>query len=73
MSFPGVGFFVFYRHSGSRTVESAVAVAQNLLDVKTGALRKDPVILIDGERISAIGTALAILPGAEAHGLGNVT
>jgi len=43
------------------------------LDVKTGALINNAVVLIDGERISAVGSGLSIPAGARVIDLGDMT
>ena len=47
--------------------------AAHLLDVRSGALIDDAVVLISGERITAAGSKLAIPPGANIIDLGNKT
>jgi imidazolonepropionase-like amidohydrolase len=45
----------------------------NLLDVRAGTTIKDAVVLIQGERITAVGSKLAIPAGAQVIDLGNQT
>lgn len=47
--------------------------AARLLDVKSGALINNAVVLVEGERISAVGAGLPIPPGANVIDLGDVT
>ncbi|WP_224242550.1 amidohydrolase family protein [Hyalangium gracile] len=50
-----------------------VVRAARLLDVRTGAFLQNPVIVIENERISAVGSGLAIPEGAEVIDLGGAT
>lgn len=47
--------------------------AARLLDVKSGALLRNAVVLVEGERISAVGAGLPIPAGATVIDLGDVT
>jgi len=47
--------------------------AKALLDVAAGRLVPRPVVLIEGDRIAAVGTDLAIPPGVEVVDLGSAT
>ena len=47
--------------------------AARLLDVKSGTLINDAVVLVEGERISAVGSRLPIPAGANVIDLGDVT
>lgn len=47
--------------------------AARLLDVKNGALINNAVVLVEGERISAVGAGLHIPHGANVIDLGDVT
>ncbi len=47
--------------------------ASRLIDVKTAKIIEQPVILVEGERIKAVGTKLAIPDGAEILDLGDTT
>jgi imidazolonepropionase-like amidohydrolase len=47
--------------------------AAQMLDVRTGEVTKNAVVLIDGERLSAVGEGLAIPPGAQVIDLGSAT
>ena len=47
--------------------------AQAMLDVVAGRIVENPVVLIEGERITAVGPGLAIPPGSEVFDLGDVT
>jgi imidazolonepropionase-like amidohydrolase len=53
-------------------LQTAVRAAR-LLDVKHGTLIDNAVVLIDGERISAVGSGLPIPAGAKVIDLGDVT
>ena len=44
-----------------------------MLDVVAGRIVENPVVLIEGERITAVGPGLAIPPGSEIFDLGDVT
>ncbi len=50
-----------------------VVRAERMLDVRTGSYVSNPVIVLDGERIKAMGPNLPIPPGAKILDLGNVT
>jgi imidazolonepropionase-like amidohydrolase len=52
--------------------QTAVRAAR-LIDVRTGNTIPDPVVLIEGDRVKAVGSNLAIPPGAHTVDLGNVT
>jgi imidazolonepropionase-like amidohydrolase len=58
--------------STKRPPQTAIRAAQ-LLDVKSGALINNAVVLIEGERISAVGAGLPIPSGAIVIDLGNMT
>ena len=47
--------------------------ARAMLDVVAGRVVENPVVLIEGERITAVGPGLAIPPGSEIFDLGDVT
>jgi imidazolonepropionase-like amidohydrolase len=47
--------------------------AAHMLDVRSGALIDNAVVLVSGERITAAGSQLAIPPGAKVIDLGNKT
>lgn len=47
--------------------------AARMLDVKSGHLIANPIILISGETISSIGSGITIPPGADLVDLGNAT
>jgi imidazolonepropionase-like amidohydrolase len=53
-------------------LQTAIRAAR-LLDVKTGALVNNAVVLIEGDRISAVGSGLSIPAGARVIDLGDVT
>jgi len=55
-----------------RPLQTAVRAAR-LLDVKSGTLLNNAVVLIEGERISAVGSGLPIPAGAKVIDLGDVT
>ncbi|HYV12612.1 MAG TPA: amidohydrolase family protein [Pyrinomonadaceae bacterium] len=55
-----------------QSVPTAIRAAR-LLDVKTGALINNAVVLVEGERISAVGSALSIPAGASIIDLGDMT
>src|SRR6185503_6099292 len=58
--------------SSQRPLQTAVRAAR-LLDVKTGTLINNAVVLIKGERISAVGAGLPIPAGARVIELGDMT
>src|SRR4029079_13593757 len=58
--------------NSKQSVQTAIRAAR-LLDVKTGALINNAVVLVDGERISAVGSGLSIPAGARVIDLGDVT
>ena len=49
--------------NSKQPLQTAICAAR-LLDVKTGALVNNAVVLIEGERISAVGSGLSIPSGA---------
>lgn len=53
-------------------LQTAIRAAR-LLDVKTGVLINDAVVLVEGERISAVGSRLTIPAGASVIDLGDMT
>src|SRR6185295_1918104 len=55
-----------------QSVQTAIRAAR-LLDVKTGALINNAVVLVEGERIFAVGSALSIPAGASIIDLGDMT
>jgi imidazolonepropionase-like amidohydrolase len=58
----------------AETPASVTAVkAAHMVDVRSGALVDDAVVLISGERITAVGSRLAIPAGATVIDLGNKT
>ncbi|HVF60746.1 MAG TPA: amidohydrolase family protein [Thermoanaerobaculia bacterium] len=65
--------------SAARTQEMAPAPAtiavkaQRVLDVRTGTYLNDAVVLVEGDRIKAVGPGLAIEPGAKVIDLGTAT
>ena len=58
--------------SSKQPVQTAIRAAR-LLDVKTGALINNAVVLVEGERISAVGSGLSIPGGARVIDLGDMT
>jgi len=72
-------FFLFSCLLSSATAQEhrppkTVAVrAARMLDVNSGDLQTNPVILIEGEKISAVGSGIAIPSGAGVIDLGNAT
>jgi imidazolonepropionase-like amidohydrolase len=58
--------------NSQRPLPTAVRAAR-LLDVKNGTLINNAVVLIEGERISAVGSGLPIPAGAKVIDLGDVT
>src|ERR1051325_6406990 len=58
--------------NSQRPLQTAVRAAR-LLDVKNGTLINNAVVLIAGERISAVGSGLPIPAGARVIDLGDVT
>lgn len=69
----------FLAGAGARAEESAsappkVAVkAHRILDVRSGTYLTDSVVLIEGDRIEAIGPSLTLDPGTEVIDLGTAT
>ncbi len=58
----------------AKAVRAVKAVrARAWLDVVAGRIVENPVVLIEGDRITAVGPGLAIPPGAEVLDLGDVT
>jgi imidazolonepropionase-like amidohydrolase len=55
------------------TVPVTAIRAAALLDVKTGAVARNAVVIIEGERIRAVGSSLAIPPAARVLDLGTAT
>lgn len=53
--------------------ETIAVKAQRLLDVRAGTLVNDAVILVEGDRIKAVGQNLEIAPGATVIDLGAAT
>jgi imidazolonepropionase-like amidohydrolase len=53
--------------------KARVVRAARLLDVRTGAFLENPVIVIENERISAVGSKLPVPEGAEVIDLGGAT
>jgi len=53
-------------------VQTAIRAAR-LLDVKTGELISNAVVLVEGERIVAVGSGLTIPAGASVIDLGDMT
>jgi imidazolonepropionase-like amidohydrolase len=47
--------------------------AAALVDVAAGRIVRDPVVIVEGERIRAVGPGLAVPPGAEVVDLGPLT
>src|SRR5689334_3398440 len=47
--------------------------AARLLDVRSGRLVANPVVIIEGERIKAVGERLTVPAGAQVIDLGDVT
>ena len=58
---------------GSKPPPRTAVRAARLLDVKSGTLIANAVVLIEGERISAVGAGLPIPAGADVIDLGDVT
>lgn len=58
--------------NSKRAARTAVRAAR-LLDVKSGSVVNNAVVLIEGERISAVGAGLAVHAGAKVIDLGDVT
>jgi imidazolonepropionase-like amidohydrolase len=57
-----------------RTASAAIVLrAARLLDVKSGRLIGNAVVVIEGERIKAVGEKLAVPPGAQVIDLGDAT
>ena len=55
------------------SAKPVVVRAARMLDVKAGKLVPDAVVVIEGERITAVGRGAAIPPGAEVIDLGDAT
>ena len=53
--------------------ETIAVKAQRLLDVRTGRFLNDAVVLVEGDRIKAVGQNLEIAPGAKVIDLGAAT
>ncbi|HEX8136901.1 MAG TPA: amidohydrolase family protein [Pyrinomonadaceae bacterium] len=74
--FIGLSFPVFAQNqptkNSTRQPLTAIRAAQ-LLDVKSGTLIRNAVVVIEGERISAVGAGLPIPAGATVMDLGDVT
>ena len=68
-------FFVLLTAAFSQDTQTAlVAVrADRMLDVKTGQFIRNVVVLINGEKISAVGTAITVPPSAKSIDLGDST
>jgi imidazolonepropionase-like amidohydrolase len=64
---------LFGAGAGAPRAEVIALHAARMVDVRSGALVRDPVILIDGDRIAAVGPGLADPPGARRVDLGDVT
>jgi len=59
---------------GSSTPPPQIVLrAAQMLDVRTGEVTRNAVVLIDGQRVSAVGSELAIPPGAQVIDLGSAT
>lgn len=66
--------FAQKQSAGTSKRQPVVALrAARLLDVKSGALLRNAVVLVEGERISAVGAGLPIPAGATVIDLGDVT
>jgi len=61
------------KQSSENSKQQTAIRAARLLDVKTGLLITNAVVLVEGERISAVGSGLSIPPGASVIDLGDVT
>ncbi len=59
--------------SGSAPPTRKAVRARAMLDVVSGTLVANPVVLIEGDRIAAVGTGLAIPAGVEVIDLGDAT
>lgn len=57
----------------SSTRKTRVVRAARMLDVRTGTYLENPVIVIENERISAVGSKLPVPEGAEVIDLGGAT
>jgi imidazolonepropionase-like amidohydrolase len=72
----GIGSLVFspvQPPAHSKAPEHVAIRAAQLVDVQAGVLRKDVVVLVDGDRISAIKSGPAIPAGYTAVDLGTAT
>ena len=63
----------FAQEQSAKTSKQTAIRAARLLDVKTGALVNNAVVLIEGERIVAVGSGLSIPAGTRVIDLGDVT
>src|SRR5919202_2798796 len=70
LSAPGARSQVRERAGAPRLV--AIRAAR-LLDVRSGDMIGDAVILVEGDRVKAVGQRVAVPPGAQVIDLGNVT
>lgn len=59
--------------AAAQTPKRLAVRAARMLDVKSGNIVKNPVILIEGERIAEVGANLSIPKDSEVIDLGNVT
>jgi hypothetical protein len=66
--------FALFSVSQEKAKPKLVAIrAARMLDVKSGQLLRDATVLIEGDKITAVGSALNIPPSAEVLNLGDVT
>jgi imidazolonepropionase-like amidohydrolase len=67
--------FLFTSASAQQNAPSKIIAlrASRMLDVKSGSIVRDPVILIQDEKITAVGASLKVPAGAEVVDLGDAT
>ena len=61
------------RTENSQATNRLAIRAARMLDVTSGQLITDPIILVEGERITAVGSRLAVPPGTKIIDLGDST
>lgn len=60
-------------HAGAAPAKRLAVRAARMLDVRTGAMIKDAVVLVEGDRIAAAGSGIAVPAGAKVIDLGALT
>lgn len=66
-------FFITFNSVSAQTPKRVAVRAARMLDVKSGGIVNNPVILIEGGRIADVGANLSIPANTEIIDLGNVT